>query len=130
MKTNLLKISLLTLLATAVIAVPMTSRAQDAATNAPVKVKKAKSGLTFRGAASAVDTNAMTVTVGERTFNITSATKIAKNGKPAVLADITAGETVSGAYKKNADGKMDATTITVGKKKKAKESTGGTTGGN
>ena len=39
---------------------------------APAKAKKAKSSLAFHGAASAVDTNAMTITVGEHTFNVTS----------------------------------------------------------
>jgi hypothetical protein len=131
MKANIAKISLLTLFAAAIIAVPAVSRAQDATTNtpatsAPAKTKKAKSGLTFRGAAGAVDTNAMTITVGERTFNVTSETKITKNGQPAVLSDIAVGETIGGAYKKSADGKLNATSIRVGVKKKKETSTGGT----
>lgn len=129
MKTNIAKISLLTLIAAAILAVPVAARAQDATTNAPatgapVKAKKAKTGLTFHGAASAVDTNAMTITVGKHTFNVTSDTKITKNGQPAVLSDITVGETVGGAYKKGADGSLNATSIKVGGKKKKDAATG------
>lgn len=122
MKTNLVKFSLLTLIAAALVAVPA-ARAQDAgaaaATNAaPAKVKKPKSSLVFHGAAAAVDTKAMTLKVGERTFDITSKTKITKNGEPATLSDITVGEMVGGAYKKGADGKLEATSVKVGGKKK------------
>ena len=53
---------------------------------------------------TAVDTNAMTLTVGKRTFNMTSETIVTKDGKPAVLADGVVGEPVRGSYKKNADG--------------------------
>ena len=64
----------------------------------------------------------MTLKVGERTFDITSKTKITKNGEPATLSDITVGEMVGGAYKKGADGKLEATSVKVGgKKKKTKQ---------
>jgi hypothetical protein len=73
---------------------------------------------------TAVDTNAMTLTVEKRTFSMTSETIITKDGKPAVLADGVAGEQVRGAYKKNEDGKLDAVTVrfggaTEGKKKES-----------
>lgn len=123
MKTNIAKISLLTLIAAALIAVPAATSAQEAGTNstaatAPAKAKKAKTTLPFNGAVAAVDTNAMTFAVGERTFNVTSTTKITKSGQPAVLGDLTVGETVTGAYKKGADGKLDATSVKIGGKKK------------
>jgi hypothetical protein len=121
MKTNIARISLLTLIAAALIAVPAATSAQDAGTNsatAPAKAKKAKATLPFNGAVTAVDTNAVTFAVGERTFNVTSATKITKSGQPAVLGDLTVGETVTGAYKKSADGKLDATSVKIGGKKK------------
>jgi hypothetical protein len=132
MKKNLAKISLLTLIAAAIIAVPVATPAQDAGTNAPAadapvkKAKKAKNSLVFRGAASAVDTNAMTLTVGQRTFDVTADTKITKDGQPAVLGDINVGEMVGGAYKKGTDGKLSATTIRIGLKKK-KDASAGTT---
>jgi len=119
---------MLTLCAAAIFAVPALSRAQDT-TNAPaappavapvapqtppVKKRAASSTMPFRGTVTAVDTNAMTLTVEKRTFEITSETTITKDGKPAVLADGAAGEPVRGAYKKNAEGKLDATTIRFG----------------
>jgi hypothetical protein len=85
---------------------PAASRAKPAKHNAT-----SSASLPFHGTVTAVDANAMTLTVGKRAFTITSETKITKDGKSAVLADGAAGESVSGAYKKNAAGALDATTI-------------------
>jgi len=127
------------------VAAPAVTRAQDAtnapAAEAPVKHKKSEHAtVPFNGKLSAIDTNAMTLTVGARTFEITSETKITKAGQPATLSDGVVGEPVGGAYKKNADGKLSATSVhfgaksdgtsTEGKKKKKKaaaESTGTST---
>ena len=119
MKINLAKISLLTLLAAAVVALPVTLRAQDANTKAPdqaAPAKAKKGSATFHGAVTAVDTKAMTFTVGDKTYNVTSETKITKNGQPATLSDVTTGETVGGTFKKGADGKLNAATLHVGVK--------------
>ena len=108
--------------ATAILVVPALTRAQDI-TNAPAaaKVPAAKkhtatssATLPFRGTVTAMDTNAMTLTVEKRTFNMTSETIVTKDDKPAVLADGVVGEPVRGAYKKNADGKLNAVTIRFG----------------
>jgi hypothetical protein len=125
---NILKISLF---AAAIVAAPALSRAQNTTSNAPAvapaattdqtapaPVKPRKQGSVFRGTVSAVDTNAMTLTVETRTFDITSETKITKGGEPATLSDIVTGDKVTGAYKKSEDGKLDATTIRDGRKKK------------
>lgn len=139
MNKNIIKTAILTLLASAIIAAPTVSRAQDTtntpvaapaaapdqATPAPAKPKKHE-GLVFRGTASAVDTNAMTLTVETRTFGITSETKITKNGEPATLSDIIVGDKVGGTYKKSEDGKLDAMTIRDGKKKKTAAETDST----
>jgi hypothetical protein len=127
MKKHIAKLSMLTLCAAAILAVPALSRAQDT-TNAPVAaaqtppVKKhsatASSTLPFHGTLTAVDTNTMTLTVEKRTFDMTSDTTITKDGKPAVLADGVVGEPVRGAYKKNAEGKLDAVTVHFGGKQK------------
>jgi len=125
MKRNLLKITAGALFAAAIVATPALSRAQDATTNAPaIKLSK---HLMFRGTVSAIDTNAMTLTVETRTFAITSETKITKDGQPATLDEGTVGEPVSGAYKKADDGTLNATTIHFGAKagKKKKETTAG-----
>jgi hypothetical protein len=122
MKKTFLKITALSLFAAAILAAPTVTRAQDA-TNAPAAsdqsapVKHKKHDITpFHGKLSAIDTNAMTLTVGERTFEITSATKITKDGKPATLADGVVGEMAGGAYKKGTDGKLTATTVSFGAK--------------
>jgi len=134
MKKTILKITLLSLFAAALVAAPLAARAQvttntTAATATGKKAKKTAS-LPFTGKVAAVDTNSMTLTVGKRTFDVTSETKITKNGQPATLADGVVGETASGSYKKATDGKLGATTVTFTtkaetkkKKKTAAEST-------
>jgi hypothetical protein len=127
MNKNIVKTAILTLLASAIIAEPAISQAQDNGTNAPAAsdqstnspAKPKKHGsLVASGNASEVDTNAMTLTVGKHTFAITSETRITKNGQPAILSDIAVGDKVGVAYKKTEDGKFDAATINDGKKEK------------
>ena len=130
MNKHTTRIMVLTLCAAAILAVPALSRAQDTATNAPAapgqtmqpKLKKLGT-LPFHGDLASVDTNAMTFVVGKRTFQVTSDTKITKDDKPAVLADGVAGQTVSGSYKKNDDGKLDAVTVHFGGKAAGKKKT-------
>jgi hypothetical protein len=120
MKKHIARLSMLTLCAAAILAVPALSCAQDNA-NAPAAAGQSPPArkhnampsdtLQFHGTLSAVDTNAMTLTVGKSTFDMTSETIITKDGKPAVLADGVAGGQVRGAYKKNEDGKLDAVTV-------------------
>ncbi len=79
---------------------------------------KAKGGGGFTGKAVAVDKAAKTVKLsGEkgRTLKVTATTKIMKDGKPASLDDLKDGDDVYGGYKPGADGKLDATTINIGK---------------
>jgi hypothetical protein len=128
MKKQMTKISILTLCAAAILAVPALSRAQDT-TNAPAAsektppAKKHAGVLPFRGNLTSVDTNAMTFVVGTRTFQVTSNTKITKDDKPAVLADGATGQPVSGSYKKNDEGKLDAVTVHFGGKVAGKKKT-------
>ena len=121
MKKHIAKISLLTLCAAAILVAPASSRAQDVSTNAPAAEKtapaKKRTGIaTFHGSLTAVDTGAMTITVDSKTLQITSETKITKDGKPAVLADGVVGETVGGTYKKAEGGKLNAVTVHFGAK--------------
>ena len=123
MKNTILKITSLGLLLIAITVAPSVTRAADTTTPpaaAPAKSKKAAS-LPFNGKVAAVDTNAMTLTVGKRTFDVTSETKITKNGQPATLADGVVGETASGSYKKATDGKLGATTVTFTTKAETKK---------
>jgi len=115
------QIALFAIIAAALVAAPAVLRAEDkpaapeagqSAEHAPKK----KGVVPFHGKVAAVDTTAATVTVGKTTVNITSETKITKDGKPATLADITVGEKIGGAYKKDEAGKMNAVSIRIGEK--------------
>lgn len=116
------QIALFAIVAAALVAAPAVLRAEDKPAAKPEAGQEAahgakKKGVTpFHGKLAAVDTAAATITVGSTTVNVTSETKITKNGKPATLADLTVGEKIGGAYKKSEDGKMNATTIRVGDK--------------
>jgi hypothetical protein len=74
-----------------------------------------KSGvLGFHGKLAAVDQVAKTITVGTRTFQITSETRIFKDGKPAILEEGVIDEPVSGGYKKVDQNKLVATKVSFG----------------
>lgn len=119
MKNNTVKITLFALVTAALVALPAVSRAGDS-TNASAATASApkKHSVPFHGKVAAVDAAAMTFTVGTMTIAVTSNTKITKDGKPATFAEITVGEHVGGAYKKNAAGKLDATSVRMGEMKK------------
>ena len=76
---------------------------------APTTPKNSR--LPFHGNVAAVDSAAMTLTVGTLILNVTSETTISKAGKPATLAEITVGDKVGGSYKKDAAGKLNAVII-------------------
>jgi hypothetical protein len=128
MKRQILKIVTLSLFAAVFVAAPALSHAQDTSTNVPAaSTPKHRHGAPFHGTVSMLDTNAMTLTVGKLTVQVTSETKITKDGEPATLADGVVGEMASGYYKKDADGKLNATTIHFGSKKKGTSDAGSTT---
>ena len=81
--------------------------------------KKASAGP-FHGKLAALDKTAKTITVGKRTFQITSETKIHKTGKPATFEEGVVGEEVSGYVKPTDDGKWVATTVNFGPKPETK----------
>ena len=74
----------------------------------------------FHGKLAAVDKTARTITVGKRTFQITSETKINKGGKPATLDDGVVGEEASGYVKPTEEGKLAATKVNFGPKTETK----------
>jgi hypothetical protein len=123
--TSLLKLGALGLLAAALAGSPAQLLAQT--TNNPTATKKdavakkdaatkSKAAHPFHGKLAAVDKIAKTIKVGESVYQITSATKITKDGKPATLEDGVVGEPVSGYVKPAEDGKMPATTVRFGAK--------------
>jgi hypothetical protein len=119
------KIALLGLIAATALATPVWLHAQDASTNTPSSSDTTpapthhKHGVPFHGTVDGVDTNAMTLTVGSRTFQMTSSTKISSNGQPGILADATVGEPVTGYYRPDPDhtNTLNAVTIHLGKGK-------------
>ena len=129
MKMPFLKLTLVALVA----GFASVSRAQQPAqtTNGPAIEKKAPheagettkkkpAGMPFHGKLVAVDKTAKTITVGKRTFQITSQTRMRKADKPAVLDDAVVGEEVSGYIKPAEDGKLIAATVTFGPKTETK----------
>ena len=78
--------------------------------------KKGPKHSPFRGKVDGLDKVAKTVKVGERTFHVTSTTKVTKDEKPAVLDDVTVGEQVRGAYHASEGGKLELLSLYVGGK--------------
>ena len=116
------KLTLAAIFAAMVVGMPVQVSAQDKKDAAPAAPAKAKTP-SFRGTLAKVDESAKTITVENktkenRTFHITSETKITKNKKPATLSDGVVGEPVSGTYDET-DGKMVAKKVTFGAKPKA-----------
>jgi hypothetical protein len=120
MTKNISKITVLSLFTAALVAMPVLSRAEvtnaPAATNQTTQPKPKKNNLPFHGNLKAVDTGAKTLTVGTLTLQITSDTKITKDGQPATLSDGVVGTPVGGSYTKTADGKLNAVTVHFGAK--------------
>ena len=127
MLNRVLKAGVFALLTAAITALPASSRAQTnpgpaALTNAagekPRAPARKQTAGPFRGKLATVDAANKTITVGKRTFQITSDTKIFKGGMPATLEDAVVGETVSGGFKTAPGGKLNATKVTFGAKTK------------
>jgi hypothetical protein len=107
------------LLAAAVAGMPVHGQAQTKekpATDKKETTEKKPTAGPFHGKLAAVDKAAKTITVGKRTFQITSETKMFKGGKPAVLDEGVVGEEASGYVKPTDDGKLVATKVNFGPK--------------
>jgi hypothetical protein len=83
--------------------------------------KKAPRHIPFHGKIGAVDKEAKTLKVGERTFHVTATTKIVKAGKPASFDDATVGEEVGGSYQSAEGGKLEVMSLRVGPKPAVEE---------
>jgi hypothetical protein len=108
--TSLLRLAAITLFAV-VLGAPSFSRAAE--TNAAAAEKPGPNR--FYGPITAINTNAMTFTVGEQTFRIKDESQITKDNKTAKLTDAIVGEPARGTYTKTADGKLDVTKVRFGK---------------
>ena len=126
MKKLFVKLAAITLLA-AFIAGPV--QAQDKKEGKPAAAaegkKAAPKGVPGHGKLTAVDANAKTITIGGkdkyRSFNVTSQTRIVKDGKASTLADAKAGDEVGIYYaSEEKDGKHDLISLRIGPKPEGK----------
>jgi hypothetical protein len=138
---SILRISAVSLLATAVAGLPRQVPAQS--TNQPAAIQKAggdkkdttekktsaekkdtkqktQRNLPYKGDLGAVDKTAKTITVSKRTFQIASETKLFRDGKPAILEDGVVGEYLTLSYQRLEDGKFVAHNVYFGGKQKEK----------
>ena len=129
MTRTLGKLTLITILATMALGVPLAALA-DNTTPAPATPPPAPAPaepaaptkpviIPFKGKLGAVDLVNKTITLDEktkRTFQVTSDTKIMKAGKPATLEDAVVGEDVGGRYTKGDDGKLVLKSVRFGAK--------------
>lgn len=113
-------IALFSLVTAAFIAAPVALRADDTvppATTETAPAKKKNADATpYHGKVVAVNATASTITVGENKLTVTAETKISKDGKKSKLADIAVGDKVRGAYKKDANGNLNAVSLREGEK--------------
>ena len=80
------------------------------------KEKKKSAHVPFHGKVKSVNPQASSLSLDDRTFVITSTTKITKDGHAAALGDMTVGEEVRGSYVKGDDGKLTALSLYLGAK--------------
>jgi hypothetical protein len=78
------------------------------------KETQANRAIPFRGKIAAVDAQAKTVKVGERTFHVSADTRIMKAGKPATLDEATVGEEAGGQYREGADKQLNVVSLRIG----------------
>jgi hypothetical protein len=121
---SFIKPTIASLLAIALLGAVISAHAEstNATTKAEAKTAKKHESVPFKGTIGAVDATGMTFTLdnkdgSKRTFHVTATTKIQKDGKTATLSEFTAGEKVTGSYKKGSDGN-DAVSLYAGEKPK------------
>jgi len=119
MKSILPRLAVMSVLAVAMALAPTQMAAQENQEKPAVEKKPGPTGdrgIPFHGKVTALDKTAKTVTVGDRVFQITSTTKIKKNGKPATFDDGAVGDDCGGTYTKGDDGKLRVKTLRFGPK--------------
>ena len=80
------------------------------------KGEKKVQSLPFHGKVDSVNQASKTIKVGELTFQVVSATKFVKSGKPATMDDVKVGEEVGGSYHKVDGGKLELGSMRIGPK--------------
>ncbi len=95
---------------------PATARKPPASEIPASPAKKKQTSGPFHGKLKALNLDAKSITMGTRTFYTSSATKITKHGKPAMLKDGVVGETVSGFFQTAEGGQMVLKSLRFGPK--------------
>lgn len=90
--------------------------AADKPEKAPAEKSEKQATPPFNGKIAAVDVTAKTITIGKRTFLVTPASKVMKDGKTATLADAKVGDQVGGQYREAPDGKLEVLSLRIGPK--------------
>jgi hypothetical protein len=81
----------------------------------PAEKKEAAPRATpLRGKIDAIDKQAKTFKINERTFQVTAETKIEKEAKPATFDDAAVGQNVTGSYREGADKKLSVVLLRIG----------------
>src|SRR5690242_9924575 len=68
----------------------------------------------LRGKIDAIDKQAKSFKINERTFQITSETKIEKDGKPATFDHAAVGQNVTGSYREGTDKTLSVVLLRIG----------------
>jgi len=120
MKKSLLKLAALMGVSAILALAPTTISAQvKSPEKGDAAGKSSHRAVPFNGKVGSIDKTNMTFTVGKRTVEITSETKITKGGKPATFDDAVVGEEVGGSAHKAEDGKLVAVSARFGPKPEA-----------
>ena len=110
---------IIALIVSAIVPILIISNIHAADGNLPIKKEVQARAIPFHGTIDSIDKQANTLKVGQRVFQITANTRIMKHNKPASLNDAKAGEEVGGAYRENADKKLNLITLRIGPKPEA-----------
>jgi len=86
-----------------------TTAADDAKPAAP-----AARAIPFRGKIDAIDKQAKTFKINERTFHVTADTRVVKDGKPGTFDNAATGQDVTGSYREGADKKLNVVVLRIG----------------
>jgi len=106
------------LMALAIAGLQLNLQAQETEeSSAKENASKADRAVPFHGTLKAVDKDAGTVTVGGRTFKLTTDTKYLQG----TLEDAKIGEKVGGSYRKASDGTLTVNSIRFGEKPEKKK---------
>jgi len=118
MKKHLIKTIGIGLVAAFALGTAITTPAQDKKPAAADASKDPTRPIPFSGNINSIDKAAKTINIGKvkkKDIQITDATKIKKDGKPATLDDAKVGDEVGGSYRDNG-GKLEAASLRIGPK--------------